>query len=159
MHANRLLVVSTFVLLTGCAAQPHRVEGVRPVHAQASDLAWIVGIWHPTVPGGPTEVWAEAEGGSLRGFSVSHEGDLVDEFELLTIEQNGRGLVYLARPNGIAPSTPFALVEVGPTSAVFANPQNDFPQRIGYERTGEGLSAWIEGPGQDGTRRISWTWR
>lgn len=158
MRPLHMLTISTAALLAGCAAQPHRINGVRPVRAEVDQLAWIVGVWQPTSPGGPTEIWAAPEHGTLRGFSVSHQEDAVDEFELLAIEQHARSVVYLARPNGLTPSTPFALVEIGPASVVFANPDNDFPQRIGYQRTADQLTAWIEGPGPEGTRRISWTW-
>lgn len=158
MHILRLPAAATLIGLAGCAAQPHRVNGVQAVRAQVDQLAWLVGVWQPTSPGGPTEVWAAPENHTLHGFSVSHHDNAVDEFELLAIQQRGRSVVYLARPNGLTPSTPFALVEIGAASAVFANPQHDFPQRIGYSRDGDELTAWIEGPGPEGPRRLSWQW-
>lgn len=44
--------------------------------------------------------------------------------------------------------------------AVFADPGHDFPQVISYRRTGDSLTATIEGPGKDGqVKRFSWSWR
>ncbi|MCL4220967.1 MAG: hypothetical protein KJZ65_06325 [Phycisphaerales bacterium] len=145
-------------VLAGCSAARHRVPGVESVHAGVDRLSWLVGVWEPRAGTGATEVWAQAEDGVLRGFSLAMKGGAVEDYELLAIEPAGRSVVYLARPNGLTPSSAFALVELDGTRAVFANPAHDFPQRVGYEREGNVLSAWIEGPGSEGVKRIAWTW-
>lgn len=144
--------------LSACSATQHRVPGVESPRATVDQLAWLVGVWQPRSGTGATEIWSRPEHGSLRGFSLTQKAGVVEEFELLAIESAGRSVVYLARPNGRIPSAAFALVELEGMRAVFANPAHDFPQRIGYERAGDELSAWIEGPGPEGVRRISWTW-
>ncbi len=45
----------------------------------------------------------------------------------------------------------------GPQRAVFANPANDFPHRILYQRVGDVLTARIEGADDDETRSAEWT--
>lgn len=145
-------------VLTGCTAARQPVRGVESVRAGVDQLDWLVGVWTPKSGTGATEVWAEAEDGVLRGFSVAQRGGAVEDYELLAVEPAGKSVVYLARPNGRKPSSAFALVELEGTRAVFANPAHDFPQRIGYERVSDELSAWIEGPGPEGVRRIAWTW-
>lgn len=65
------------------------------------------------------------------------------------------GLAYFAQPGG-APATPFRLVDSGPQRAVFANPDNDFPHRIIYERAGDRLTARIEGADDDENRSVQW---
>jgi hypothetical protein len=43
---------------------------------------------------------------------------------------------------------------------VFENAQNDFPQKIGYERRGaDSLVAWISGPRGGTTRRIDFPYK
>ena len=56
------------------------------------------------------------------------------------------------------PPCPSAGIEGGPARAVFENPDNDFPQRIIYERTGDTLHARIEGTVEGTARSVSWTW-
>jgi len=63
-------------------------------------------------------------------------------FEFLRVVERDGGLVYVAQPGG-APATEFVLTELGTTRAVFENPRHDFPQRIVYELSAEGLSASI----------------
>ncbi|MEZ6235035.1 MAG: DUF6265 family protein [Phycisphaerales bacterium] len=53
-------------------------------------------------------------------------------FEFLRIVERDGGLVYIAQPNGAAP-TQFVLTEIDANRAVFMNPRHDFPQRIIYE--------------------------
>ncbi len=155
---HKIMCVLMLLKLGGCGAAQHRVPGVEAVGASVDDLSWLVGVWEPKAGTGATEIWAETEDEVLRGFSVAHQGGMVEEFELLAIEPAGKSVVYLARPNGRSPSSAFALVDLEGMRAVFSNPAHDFPQRIGYERVGDELSAWIEGPGPEGVRRIAWTW-
>lgn len=51
----------------------------------------------------------------------------------------------------------FRPIEAGPQRAVFANPGNDFPHRIIYERQGDRLIARIEGANDDPQRSAEWT--
>jgi len=41
---------------------------------------------------------------------------------------------------------------------VFENPEHDFPQRIGYERDGDGMRAWIEGTLDGRSRRVEFAY-
>jgi len=53
----------------------------------------------------------------------------------------------------------FLSTSLGERSVVFENLQHDFPQRIGYNRTRDGLLAWIEGPDNGKTHRIEYPYR
>lgn len=69
-------------------------------------------------------------------------GERLTAFEFLRIVERDGGLVYIAQPNG-APPTEFILTEVSANRAVFDNPRHDYPRRIVYERTDDGISASI----------------
>lgn len=159
MTARFFILASTLVLFTGCASQRHRISGVQPVQAGISQLDWLVGTWEPLSGSGATEVWAVPEATTMRGFNFATEAGRVADFEILSIEADAGSLVYLARPNGSLPATAFVLVEMGAMSATFANPEHDFPQRVGYVRRGDVLTGWIEGPWIAGTKRAEWKWK
>jgi hypothetical protein len=56
---------------------------------------------------------------------------------------------------GGQPSTVFLSKEASSTTLVFENRTHDFPQRVGYERTGrDTLLAWIEGIDRGQARRV-----
>lgn len=60
------------------------------------------------------------------------------------IREDGGSLVYEARPSG-QPAARFPLKSLDDGVAVFENPAHDFPQRIIYRRTPDGIAARIEG--------------
>ena len=59
-------------------------------------------------------------------------------FEFLRIIEREGGLVYIAQPGGIAP-TEFILTELTTTRAVFDNPRHDYPKRIIYQLSADGV--------------------
>ena len=71
----------------------------------------------------------------------------------------GDQLAYEAHPSG-QPSAVFLSASVIESMVVFENPQHDFPQKIGYQRTTpDTLLAWIEGTDKGQTRRIEFQYR
>lgn len=73
-------------------------------------------------------------------------------FEYLRVVERDGGLVYIAQPNGNAP-TEFILTELGPKRAVFDNPRHDYPKRIVYELSAEGTLTATIGFTKGGTPR------
>ena len=128
-----------------------------------ADLAWLEGHWSGT--DGPLqmeEVWTSADGGALVGLhkDVSTRGGAprMVSFEFLRIAMGADAIEYIAQPGG-RPPTRFALVDMSPRRAVFANPAHDFPQRIIYWLDDAGaLHARIEGPKDGKTVGQEWTW-
>jgi hypothetical protein len=58
------------------------------------------------------------------------------------------------------PTAVFLSRTVSDSSVLFENLQHDFPQRVGYARSGaNALLAWIEGTQQGKVRRIEFTYR
>lgn len=123
----------------------------------ADDLAWLAGYWLDCSGGREaSETWSDPRQGLIVGHAVTVRGGR-SGFEAAHIGPlpDGR-LAYFARPSG-APATAFALTESRPGRVTFANPENDFPQRIIYERQGDRLFARIEGSSDTPARSAEWT--
>ena len=87
----------------------------------------------------------------MMGVSRTIAGDKTVEFEYLRIEQREDGIYYVAHPKARCPGTDFKLTRASATEAVFENPQHDFPKRIIYRKTDDGLTASIDaGEGSKG---------
>lgn len=127
------------------------------MQAPAPDLSWLAGYWLDCSGGREaSETWSDPRAGLLVGHSVTvRNGRSGFEFARIAPLQDGV-LAYVAQPGGAAP-TPFRLIESGPQRVVFANPANDFPHRILYQRAGDVLTARIEGADDDETRSAEWT--
>lgn len=125
--------------------------------APAPDLSWLAGYWLDCSRGREaSETWSDPRAGLMVGHTVTvRNGRSGFEFARITRLQDGV-MAYVAQPAGAAP-TPFRLIESGPQRAVFANPANDFPHRILYQRAGDVLTARIEGADDDETRSAEWT--
>jgi hypothetical protein len=81
------------------------------------------------------------------------------EYEYLRIEEQDGILVYIAVPSGQEVAA-FRQVELTDSTAVFADPAHDFPQRIRYRRLADGsLLAQIEGEQKGETRVIDFPLR
>lgn len=123
--------------------------------AAAPDLSWMAGYWLDCSGGREaSETWSDPRGGLSVGHAVTIE-DGRPSFEVSHIGPTRQGFAYVAQPGGVPP-TVFVLAESGPTRAVFANAENDFPTRVIYERDGADLKARIEGEIAGQARSIEW---
>ncbi|MFN3669779.1 MAG: DUF6265 family protein [Brevundimonas sp.] len=121
----------------------------------APDLSWMAGYWLDCADGREqSETWSDPRGGLIVGHSLSLSRGRAS-FELSHIGPTAQGFAYVARPGGAAPAV-FVLAESGPGRVVFANPENDFPTRIVYERDGDALKARIEGEMDGRARSMEW---
>ena len=112
-----------------------------------ADVSWIAGDWQ-TAGGGRRQIeehWTGVAGGSMMGVSRTIASDKTVEFEYLRIEQRADGVYYVAHPKARCPGTDFKLTRASATEAVFENPQHDFPKRIIYRKTDDGLTASVDG--------------
>ncbi|HEX5965503.1 MAG TPA: DUF6265 family protein [Pyrinomonadaceae bacterium] len=124
-----------------------------------TDISWISGDWQ-TAPGGRRQIeehWTAAAAGSMMGVSRTIVGDKTVEFEYLRIEQRADGIYYVAHPKARCPGTDFKLTRASATEAVFENPQHDFPKRIIYRKTDDGLTASIDAG--EGTKGMSFVFK
>ncbi len=126
-----------------------------PAKATISDMAWLANNWVGTRSSGSSieERWSPPLGGSMLAVSrtVNTSGKMV-AFEYLRVVEREGGLVYIAQPGGIKP-TEFVLTELNPTRAVFDNPRHDYPKRIVYELSAEGMLSTTIGFLKGGTPR------
>ena len=116
------------------------------LHAEdVSLLKFLTGCWE-TRSGAKASVeeqWTKPAGGTLLGMARTIRGEKTVFTEFMRIEPKDGGLVFVARVG--AGNTPFKLVRLTDSEAVFENPAHDFPQRIIYRKQDSGLFARIEG--------------
>ncbi len=138
-------------------------------HAQApaakptlQDLAWIAGHWR--IEQGDRlvdEQWMTPAGELMMGMARNIQGGKVREYEFTLLRQEPNGdILYIASPSQQA-ETAFKLTSLSGGTAVFENPEHDFPKKIVYARQADGsLLAAIEGPGRDGRpRRVEYPFK
>lgn len=139
-------VFAAALLVAACATAP----------AAGQTPDWIAGHWRSCENGRQvTETWTGAGSGVLVGAGLTRGARGVD-FEFLRIAPHEGGVAYFASPRG-APPTTFRLASQTENRVVFENLAHDFPQRIIYERNGDGLTARIENA--DSTRGMTWRFR
>jgi hypothetical protein len=140
---------------TGLYRHAEDIPMPTPAKASIGDVAWLSGAWVGTRSSGSSieERWSPPLGGSMLATSrtVNTGGKMVG-FEYLRIVERDGGLVYVAQPGGKAP-TEFALTELTTTRAVFDNPRHDYPKRIAYELSADGVLSATVGYLKGGTPR------
>lgn len=124
------------------------------------DLNWMSGSWLSCQGGREvSEIWTDPRLNLMAGVSVTVRDGRVG-FELSRIApldpNPAAPLAYFAQPEG-APVTVFPVIASGPHQVTFEQPaDDDFPKRIHYERTGDVLSARIEGEIDGQARTVEW---
>lgn len=98
------------------------------------------------------ELWSPAKGGSMLAVSRTVSRERTTGFEYLRIVERDGGLVYIAQPSGATP-TEFILTEMSSNRAVFDNPRHDYPKRIVYELSTDGVLTTTIGYAKGGTPR------
>lgn len=103
------------------------------------------------------EVWTDPRGGVMLGMARTGFGPQLQQWEMARIERKSDGSISLfAQPMGRA-ATEFRQVLRSAESVEFANPANDYPQRIRYWRQGQLLMAEISR--LDGSDAMRWNYR
>lgn len=140
----------SLLALTACASNPKRDLG---------RLAFMVGCWK-SADGVNLEVWSPPEGGLMFGYATTMKDGVLNTFEQSRIDTRPGRALYTASPEGQRPVVftetrdPAALV--APNTVTFENGDHDYPQRITYQATKEGLAATISK--LDGTRPGNYAW-
>jgi len=121
-------------------------------------FTWLTGCW--TMTRGESvveEQWLKPLGGTLMGISRTVKGGRTVEHEFLQIREVDGRIAYVAKPSGQAEAT-FPLKTFSDGEMTFENPAHDFPQRIMYRRTAEGVTARVEGTRNGQTRGIDFVY-
>lgn len=149
MNTLRILVATFLVPLSAALGQ-----------TPLSHANWLAGCWELRAPNRVTlEMWMPPLGDMMLGSSRTTVGTRTSEYEVLRLKIEGERLHYIALPNG-RNETVFPSIELSDSSLVFENTAHDFPQKISYRRRGaDSIIATIEGPTQNGVRRIPFAFR
>ena len=121
-------------------------------------VIWLQGCWAMDSNGRLVEEhWLAPRASSMLGVGRTTRGTTLVDYEMVLIRERGDQLAYEAHPANQQPAV-FMSTSIGERSIVFENLKHDFPQRVGYERRGDRLTAWIEGPQNGQTRRIEFAY-
>lgn len=117
-----------------------------------ADLGWMSGCWKQDRGDGRYvyEQWSKAEG-VMVGLGRVHRGGRIVDYEFLRIEEKEGGIYFIAIP-ARQKEAAFRLTSLKDGTAVFENPKHDFPQKISYTKTDDGMSARVEGSENGKTR-------
>lgn len=125
-----------------------------------SILAWMSGNWVGV--NGQTEMeeqWTTPKGGSLLGVHRDVRSGRTISFEFMRIQQDAGGITFWGSPGG-KPAVPFRAIETSSQRIVFENKEHDFPQRVIYWLTADGmLHAKIEGTMNGKLESEEWAWK
>lgn len=114
------------------------------------ELAWMAGQWESRSGGSRiSEVWTRVSKLSFEGLGEVRTvpGDDLKTREALRLVSMSGHLYYIAKVAHNPLPVAFALTECGKHSAVFENPDHDFPTRIAYQLTDAGqMVVDVQGP-------------
>jgi len=145
MRARRGQALAAALIASACASPGDKAQSDHP-------LEWLAGCWETDA--GTREVWAIGADDLLFGYGTVPGETGTAFFEQLRIEQTQAGWRYMAYPRGVGP-TAFESTRLSKASATFENPSHDYPQRLGYTRSGDQLSVQISLV--SGERSQSWS--
>ena len=101
----------------------------------------------------------DVRGGSMLGMARTTTPRGLGEYELTLIHEKDGKIVFEAHPSG-QPTAEFRATFVRADSVVFAAPEHDYPQIVGYRRSGpDSVVAWIDGSTGGKSRRLEFPYR
>lgn len=137
MVARTRTLLLALLLAPACAANPKTPAIVVDAAASQIPCEWMVGDWRGERG---TEHWFRS-GDRLYGIALG------DGFEVMIVEPDPAGAIALTAMPGGADPVVFGASEVSDSAVRFINPGHDDPQSIDYARSGDTLTATVEGPG------------
>jgi Domain of unknown function (DUF6265) len=127
-----------------------------------NDLSWLAGCWEAKTSGREvTEQWMKPRGGIMLGMARTIAQGKAAEFEFTQIREDKDGAIYyVAKPSAQAEASFKLVILKHNKTAVFENPQHDFPQRIIYSRLSDGsLFARVEATVKGQLRGIDYPYK
>ena len=114
------------------------------------DLSFMSGAWRCEIWGGKfEEYWTPPANGAMQGCGRHLADGQTSFMEFMSIESGADGItmhIMLSAPSkGEKKPVPFKLTSFDGKTALFENPKNDYPSKIGYVKELGGMSCWIEG--------------
>ena len=144
-----------FIASLGAAALGACASG--PSKDELGRLGFMVGCW-ASPDGANQEEWSIPRGGVMFGYATTMQGGVLSFFEQSRIDLRNTRAAYTASPDG---QRPVVFIEPAPQAApdtiTFENGDHDYPQRITYRKTKDGLAATISL--LDGSRPTQYAWK
>jgi hypothetical protein len=155
----RALLLSIVLAMSAAGTYAQESVSTKPT---LDAFAWLAGHWR--IEEGDRQVdeqWMAPAGGLMLGMARTVQAGKTREYEFTLLRQEPNGdIFYVAHPSKQREAA-FKLTSLQAGTAVFENPEHDFPKKIIYTRQPDGsLLAAIEGPGRDGKpRRVEYAFR
>ena len=126
--------------------------------AQLPMPSFLAGCWEQRIGEKWTEeCWTSPRGGLMIGSGRTGKGDPVTHWEYMRIERGAdSALTFYGSPKG-APAVGFKATEAGDKHITFVNAGHDYPQRVRYAATTQGIDAEVSL--SDGSKAESWRYR
>jgi hypothetical protein len=124
------------------------------------DLRWMAGCFEMRSKDRLVEEQRmDVRGGSMLGMARTTTSRGLGEYELTLIHEKAGKIVFEAHPSG-QPAAEFTATVVGVDSVIFSAPEHDYPQIVGYRRSGQdSVVAWIDGIAGGKSRRVEFAYR
>jgi hypothetical protein len=105
------------------------------------------------------EFHTDVRAGSMLGMARTTSSKGLMEYELTLIREKAGKILFEAHPSGQAAGV-FTATSVGTDSVIFEAPEHDYPQTVGYRRSGsDSITAWIDGNQGGKRQRIEFPYR
>lgn len=162
LPAARRMALVAAVFTMGCATSGGALPTVEldavhvpPPGRTMGGVEILAGCWR-SPPGTPVvldERWSPPEDGVMLGTSRFLRDGRMASFEFSVLRATDEGVSLLPHPGGVASEHAFELTSADDDLLVFEAPEHDYPTRILYHRTIEGLEARIDGGADDAEPR------
>jgi hypothetical protein len=157
MHLSIATASVALLTLVGISGVP---SAVSRTYSSVDQLGWLTGCLE--LRSGDRVVEEQRMGvrrNSILGMGRTTSAAGLSEYELTLIYEKEGKIVFEARPSGQPPAT-FTAIVAGTDSVVFAAPEHDYPQIVGYRRAGpDSVLAWIDGKVAGKSRRIEFPYQ
>jgi hypothetical protein len=101
----------------------------------------------------------DLRGGSMLGMARTTNSKGLMEYELTLIHEKAGKILFEAHPSGQAAAV-FVATSANSDSVVFEAPEHDYPQLVGYRRSGpDSVMAGIDGRQRGRRQRIEFPYR
>jgi hypothetical protein len=154
------MVGAALLTLAGAGVAIGIVPAASTAGPSVAQLSWMAGCLE--LRSGDRVVEEQrmgVRGGSMLGMARTTGDKGLVEYELTLIHERAGKIIFEAWPSG-QPAGVFTATSAGTDSAVFAAPEHDFPQIVGYRRSGaDSVVAWISGISGGKVQRIEFPYR